>query len=85
MNIPVAPAGVLLIVAGIVYKMSSTKAGQNELRQTRRRRQDAISQFNRPLSEREAASAAFVILFVPSPLGLIITGVVVIFLSITFP
>ena len=83
-NIPVAIVGVLLIVGGIVYKIGSTAAEQNELRQMRRRHQDAMSRFNRPLSEREAAGAASLILFLLSPLGLITAGVVVIFLSIRF-
>ena len=83
-NIPGAIVGVLLIVAGILYKLGSTGSEQNELRQMRKRHQDAMSEFNRPLSEREAAGGASLILFLLSPLGLIMAGLVVIFLSIRF-
>jgi hypothetical protein len=43
-----------------------------------------MSEFGRPLSEREAASATALILFLLSPGGLITAGLLVIFLSIRF-
>jgi uncharacterized membrane protein HdeD (DUF308 family) len=83
-NVPVAVVGALLIVAGIVYKLRMTAEEQDELHGMRRRHQGVMSEFGHPLSEREAASAKALILFLLSPLGLIVAGVVVIFLSIRF-
>jgi hypothetical protein len=83
-NLPVAILGVLLVVAGIVYKLGITAAEHGELRRMRQRHRDAMNEAGRPLSEREAASVTTLILFLLSPGGLMTAGVVVIFLSFKF-
>jgi hypothetical protein len=79
---PLIIVGVVLIILGTTAKRGITEDEQHELEMRRRRRQGVISDFNRPLSEREVTVAADALVFLLSPRGLIIAGVVLVIVGI---
>ena len=66
--------GAALILVGVLIKRNMTEDERLELEMRRSRRQAAISDFSRPLSERAASALVFLL----SPTGLIIAGAVLI-------
>ena len=67
-------AGVILLLWGIVCKRGLTDDAREELKMRRRRRQAAMHDFNRPLSERELIAGGNAIVFLLSPWGMILVG-----------